>query len=91
MQHSNRLAIRMALRVLALEWVAAAVIVPAVVFGFAHLLRVPPITIWNDVVARPRNLCFVLITVLFAGRTWFAYKFEGQAETDRRRRERRAA
>jgi cbb3-type cytochrome oxidase subunit 3 len=91
MQHSNRFAIWMAFRVLAIEWIAAAVVMPAMIFGFARLLHVPPATIWDDVIALPRNLLFVVLTVLFAGRTWFAYRFEGQAENDRRRRERRAA
>jgi predicted membrane protein len=90
MQHWNRLAIRMALRMLVFQWLAVALVAPALVFGFAHVTRVSPSTIWSDLISWHRVVMFVATTILWTVYTWYAYAFQGQAESDRRRRERAA-
>ncbi len=91
MQHSPLTPIRAALRVLAIEWLAIILVLPVLALGLGRLAGVSASDTWHNVILAPHNLLLAPLTLLLAGRVWFGYKYEGQAEYDRRRRERRAA
>jgi hypothetical protein len=79
----------MALRILVIQWLVILLVIPVITFGVGHLLHVSQSEIWHTVILARRNLLIVPVTLLFAGRTWFAARYEGY-ELKRRSRSRAA-
>jgi hypothetical protein len=86
MKHSPPGPIHAAIRVLLLEWLAIVLVLPAAAFALGHLARLSSVEIWHNVILAPRNLLILPLTLLIAGRTWFAYKFEGEGKPRRQRK-----
>src|ERR1700734_2334833 len=85
-KNSNLSPVHAAIRMFLWQWLVIVLVLPILALGFGHLLHVSAKDILHNVILAPRNLSLVPLTLLIAGRTWCAYKFEGHGRLPRNRR-----
>jgi hypothetical protein len=86
MQHSRPGQFRYSLRLLALQWLAVAVLLPPAVIGIAHRTHLTASEVWQAVIVPYRVGLLLLVAALNAFYPWVLvsmYRYSGTPAKDR--------